>query len=90
MPYFSTRRKPGVVLRVPARMPVYLWELRRARREEVLGKRGGVRGVKRDVMGRNYGGRSEWGRNDREEELMGKKRMRKERANREGATGGSN
>jgi hypothetical protein len=41
-------------------------------------------------MGRNYGGRSEWGRNDREEELMGKKRMRKERANREGATGGSN
>jgi hypothetical protein len=37
MPYFSTRRKPGVVLRVPAKMPFQPWERKIESIEAVLG-----------------------------------------------------
>lgn len=36
MPYFSTSLKPGVVLRVPARVPFQPWERRVWTRDDVL------------------------------------------------------
>lgn len=49
MPYFSTSLKPGVVLRVPARVPFQPWERRVWTRDDVLyafsiGVRKGVEG----------------------------------------------